>query len=484
MSSVLRNGRLTWLQTAAYALPVTAQMLLAGNMFIVLQGVYSKYFGIPLSTLATVLLVTRIFDAVNDPIIGYIADRYYEKKGSRKPFIVAGGLLLVMSGYFLYSPSDNISAVYLLFWICIFFVSTTLIEIPHMAWGGALAADSQGKHRIYAVRIAFSFFGLILFFGLPYLPFFDTAEVTPEVLSIAAITAVLIMIPALLVTIFFVPNSNAFVSRDPTNEKNKKSRLDAAREFARSILENRPLLIVTAAHVCTGMGAGVWFSLLFIFADTYLLIGDQFALAFILGIVASIIALPFWNFVNAKYGIQRAWASSMLLTGLGCVACMFLTPENAGFQLLAGVVVLVYVGLAQFNVAVPTLISNVSDYAEWKFEAQRGATYFAFYAFINKSVAAIGASVGLILVSIAGFEPTATEHSASAVRGLYIVVSLIPAGLFGLSILIILRIPMTERQHSIIRKRLDARISRQTHNRLVADATPGATLPATTKPNF
>ena len=90
-------------QGVAYGLPLLPLYFLFGPITI-LQGIYVKYFGLPLTAVATVLLIARLFDAVTDPIIGYCADRYYTRHGSRKPLIVVGGLLFIISSWFLYVP--------------------------------------------------------------------------------------------------------------------------------------------------------------------------------------------------------------------------------------------------------------------------------------------------------------------------------------------------------------------------------------------
>ena len=51
-------------------------------------------------------LIARLFDAISDPIIGKVTDNYYLRKGTRKPFIRVGGMLLIVSAYFLYVPVD------------------------------------------------------------------------------------------------------------------------------------------------------------------------------------------------------------------------------------------------------------------------------------------------------------------------------------------------------------------------------------------
>ena len=61
----------------AYPLPYIAMAFLFGPMAI-LQGIYAKYFGLSLTTIAAVLLIGRLFDAITDPIIGYLSDRHFD----------------------------------------------------------------------------------------------------------------------------------------------------------------------------------------------------------------------------------------------------------------------------------------------------------------------------------------------------------------------------------------------------------------------
>ena len=70
----------------------------------IIQGVYAKYFGIPLTTIAAVLILARVFDSITDPLVGFYSDRYHRRVGNRKPFIIIGCVLFVISSYFLFVP--------------------------------------------------------------------------------------------------------------------------------------------------------------------------------------------------------------------------------------------------------------------------------------------------------------------------------------------------------------------------------------------
>ena len=93
----------TLLAGAAYALPVIpVSILMSTNN--VLSGLYATHHGLALSSIAMVMLIAGIFDAVTDPLIGYFSDRYHARTGTRKPFIIGGALLSIISAYFLFIP--------------------------------------------------------------------------------------------------------------------------------------------------------------------------------------------------------------------------------------------------------------------------------------------------------------------------------------------------------------------------------------------
>ena len=82
---------------AAYAAPAFSQALIHGPVGTVIQGIYGKHFGVALASIAIVLVVSRVFDAVTDPVIGYLSDRYRSRWGKRKPWLLVGSLIAVVA---------------------------------------------------------------------------------------------------------------------------------------------------------------------------------------------------------------------------------------------------------------------------------------------------------------------------------------------------------------------------------------------------
>ena len=447
-------------QGLAYALPVLPLAFLLGPMAI-LQGIYAKHFGLTLTTIASVLLISRVFDAVTDPIIGYYADKYHAMSGSRKPFILTGGILFIISSWFLYVPPANVSTEYFLVWFLAFYLAYTLFDIPHLAWGSELANDSQEKNKIFGLRTFCMFFGGLLFYAMPLLPVFETDEFTPQTLKWSVLTAGVLMAPLLYFCVRAVPNPPVITKS--RNRSSKVPTLPQKKEnikiVLRLILANKPLRTLTAAHICTGFGSGMWYLLLFLFVDTFLDLGKQFALVYVISICFSLIALKLWYVLANQFGKQISWAAGMAMVLIGLIGTGLLSPDNTGWLSLLLCMILINSGFAAFGVMVPSLLSDVIDYGTWKFGVDYSATYFSLYTLVNKTVFAIGGALSLMIVDWYGFDPIFTTHADSEIFGLRLGIAWIPSLMIVVSIVCIVRIPITFRHHQTIRRRLDARIS-------------------------
>ena len=455
----------------AYALPVLSLYFLYGPLTI-LQGIYAKHFGLALTTIATVLLISRLFDGITDPVIGYYADRYYTRRGTRKPFIVAGGLLLIVASWFLFVPFDfsamnaatTVSDTYFLGWFLLFYLAYTLFEIPHLAWGSELAADSREKNKVYAIRTFFVFLGSLLFYAMPLLPVFETTELTPQTLQWSVLVAGALMIPFLYLCIKTVPDTQALSVQLPRDDNIQyRSKKESLKLTLLSIFANKPLQILTAAHICTGIGAGMCFALLFIFVDAYLGLGPQFALVYVISFSISMVSLKLWYQLAGIWSKQMIWGAGMILVTIGLISIGVLSPGHTGWLSLLLCMTLIYSGLATFGIMLPSLLSDIIDYGTWKFGTDHAATYFSLYTFINKTVGALGGALGLAIAGWAGFDPSGTSHIDAAIVGLRLGVAWIPALMILLSIAFIMHIPITARRYTTIRRRLDARFARATN---------------------
>ena len=440
----------------AYVAPSMMLAFLFGAIGI-LQGIYAKYFGVALTTIATVLLISRLFDAVTDPIIGYWSDHHYAKSGTRKPFVVFGGLLFIVSSYFLYVPVDittqnaetAVSTSYFLLWFLLFYFSWTLMEIPHLAWGAELAGNAKTKNKLFSFRASSTVAGTLLFYLIPLLPFFPSDEFTPQTLQWTAICAGLLMLPALYYCVKVTP--------DGTTPNTSNANTHRVRALRHEIMANKPFLIFISAFCLYGLAAGMWITLLFIVVDTYLKLGHHFALITVGVLPLSIASLCLWYYLANRFGKKLSWGGGALCYAFAIGITGFLAPAEVGLLGLTTVLLLAYAGGASVIALSPSLLADIIEYGRWKFGTDYSGTYFALYTLALKAAFAIGGSIGLGIAGGFGFEPSLAEHTAEAVLGLRLAASWLPATVMVMAVVIIALVPLTTRRSQIIRYRLERR---------------------------
>ncbi len=430
----------------AYALPTLAVHLLVAPIGI-LQGIYAKYFGLALTTIAAVVLAARLFDAITDPLIGYFSDRYRARNGTRKPFVVAGGLLVIICGYFLYVPPQGVSSLYFLGWFLAFFLAWTLFEIPHLAWGGELAGDSDEKTKIYTLRMSCLHLGALLFFVVPLLPLFESSEITPQTLEVSVWVMGLFAVPLLYLCVKTVPDGYGVQS----------PKQQGLRQVLKAVLLNRPLVIFLTAYLFMGIGAGMWLGLAFIFIDIYLGLGDKVAFIYILlGLVSIAFSIAAFK-LTVWFGKKAVWSAAIIMAAIAVAGNALLQPGEATYGYLLVLAVCAQAGFATALVVAPSLLSDIVDYGMWKFGADRAAMYFSVYTLVTKANAAIGAALGLAIAGWYGFDAAAIEHSAASVFGLRLGIAYIPAVIILIAVAFIALLPLNARRHKAIRRRLQAR---------------------------
>lgn len=221
-------------------------------------------------------------------------------------------------------------------------------------------------------------------------------------------------------------------------------------------------MIFTLVFICTGSAAGMWAGLIFIYVDAYLGMGDQFAELYLMAFVFGVVVAPVWHHVAMAVGKKTALFIVALILVFDYSYTAFLTPGNTSFTQL---LVLKSVQTCAFSggaVLVPAMLAELVDYAHWKTGNELSATYFSIKVFLEKTASALGAGLALAIAGSFGFVVSADTFSAEAVTGLTLAMAWIPTFLSVLSLVFVVLLPINERRHAIIRRRLDSNLARST----------------------
>lgn len=447
-----------------YALPTASISFLFAPVTSVLHGIYATYFGLSLAAIAMVLLIARIFDAVTDPVIGYLSDRYHARTGGRKAFMAYGVMLLIVSGYFLYVPvnpssvdsSTQVSVAHFLVFYLLFYLGATLFEIPHQAWGSELTAKPAERNSLFSWRFALVSVGYVLFYVLPLLPFFDTSDITPQILQWTVLASSCLIIPITFISLKSVPNQCGPKNtiHTPGQTSHKPLRLTM-------LVSNRPLLLFLVTFIFTGIFGGMYMALLFIYVNSYLGLGEHFALALLIMFISGIVSVRFWNLIATNINKPCAWSIGTGLMLVSIVGISLLEPETASLQQFIIINILFGCGMAVGNIVCPSILSDIIDYSRWKYSTDCSASFFSVYCMAIKANVALGGALALFIAGWYGFDPAADVHSPIAIEGVRVAMIWLPVLIGLVSIVFIFLTPITERRHSIIRRCLALRERRE-----------------------
>ena len=435
----------------AFALPTLVLGVMHGPEGQI-QAIYAKHAGLPLAALAAAMLLTRIFDAVTYPVIGYLSDRSYARTGTRRGWVITGTVVSALGIWFLLRPPQGASVLHFGLWTAVTYLGWKLMEIPLQAWSYGLSCDYAQRARVQAWRALAQMGGQLLFFATPFvamsLGYSDSTELDFRALGVAAVICVIALPLATAVMLARVPDPRTAPVATP-------ARYELRQTFV-ALRRNGPLLRLIAAFLPVNLLCGMLNGVGYFYVDTYLGLGSQYPAIMMLALLASLCGIPFWTALSARYERHRVWAASLFCGALACGAFAFVSPGPlaALTWVLYPTIMFTLVGA----VIVYTMSADIVDYGRLHFGEDHGGLYGALFSFLQKSLLAVSAAAGVAIVGAFGFDATATVQTDSGVWGLKLVAAVIPAAGLTIAAAIIWNYPLTRARTQQIQAQLDDQV--------------------------
>lgn len=431
---------------AIYSLPALPLAVVVFPSHAILPGFYAQHTSIPLAVIGTVLIVARIFDAVVDPLIGFASDAVIGRLGSRKPWLVAGMLILVVAVVPLYVPSPDVGAAYFLGWFLLFYLGFSLIEIPYKAWGTELARNYVDRSRI-ATSLAVAFgLGNLAFALAPFLSAADARSYDAAALSLVGWSVAIAVPLAIIAAVVLVPNGEVMPSRKTD-----------VRAVFRAMRRNRPLLHFVTIFMLTGLGQGVFYGLVFLYVGAVLQLGTAFVWVLLADALVTLASVPVWYGLIRGIQKHRAWALGLVISGAALLGMLWLPAGEGAFALLIALICLRAFGSGVTQVAPNALLGDVVDYELFKRDVNQAANFHAMVSLLTKFTATIGAGAGLLLVGLAGFDPKQV-NSAAVLADFKIVALLAPALILFAGAVTAAGFQLNRRRHAVVLRSIERRV--------------------------
>ena len=444
-----RRENLPLLSLVGYGAGNFAFALLGLVVAVNLQFFYTDYVGLSAGLVSWSLLFARMFDAVTDPLMGYLSDRTHTRIGRRRPYFLGVALPLGVAFYFLFSPPDvgppADHQTFLLIYMLSLYITTyflwTIGAVPYFSLGAEMTDSYDERVRVIAIREAWALAGLLLATILPaYLIYVYGGRTGYSFMG---------GILGLGTSLFLL--ASGAVTRERPEFQGRPSMSPYAGWLA--TLRNRHFRPLLAAFVLGGI-AGAVPAVLVIYVSVYIIGTPAWWEASIPGwlptwsyyllvyFASGVCSLAFWNRLAARIGKRETWSIALGLATVTSAACFWLGPGTVGYF----TVLLVFGGVAFGNYLAlpPSMVADLIDYDEMETGRRREGSYFAIWAFGTKLGAAITGFVALQVLEHVGYVPGVpqTERVKTWMLWLY---SWFPALFYALALVALSRFRFTRR---------------------------------------
>ncbi|MEE8043324.1 MAG: MFS transporter [Pseudomonadales bacterium] len=399
------------------------------------------------AVMGMLLAGSRLWDAVTDPMAGYLSDRTRSRYGRRRSWMFASAIPTGLGLVLIWSPPFGMSAEWLVVWmgfaLLVYETASTAFNVPHGAMGVELTPNYHERTRLFGWSHMIGVIGMIL--GLISLQFMNMSD------DKRAFAVGLSLVAGATVVLFVIWSTWLLPERADYQGRGGQSPYKSFADVFRN-KHARLLLIVFGIETFGAASIGM--------LAPYLLeyvIGMQAMLVPVLitYAVPQFIFTPMWIRLSRRFGKKRLWVFAMWLSAITFVGFFFLTEPGPLVWICA-----FGMGFAGGCGAVvaPAIKADVIDYDEYLTGERKEGAYLAVWNLVRKGAGSVTALITGLVLQFSGFEPNVaqSEETQMAIR---IMFGLLPASCYVVGTLLFMRFSFNEAEHAEVREVLAARAS-------------------------
>ncbi|MBQ2997313.1 MAG: MFS transporter [Oscillibacter sp.] len=388
--------------------------------------------GIDAAWMAGLFLVARLWDAINDPIIGTFPDRWKLGKSKDKftPWIKLFMIPLALSGVLCFAkvPFEGVMLhAYVAFAYIFFGMSYTGTSMPFGAMANVVTVDPVERSKLSRARsVGGGLVGAVALSAVPMVCFDKNENVIPGRFTLLAIIFGILCIVCYVLL--------CTMTKERVREERSENQKFEYGKVIRAALHNRPLIgvmVATIGSMLTITGSSQTYS--YIYKEVYHNT-DMIMISTVAAMPFMVVVFPLIPKMVRKYGKRNViLATSALSFGLSLIR-MVVYIENV--YVYTALNILTLLGQTAFTMLIWALVSDCLDYSEWKTGIRSDGSMYSLYTFsrkIGSTVASTGIAAGLSMVGyVSGANVVQTPE---AVRGIYYLCSGIPTLCYALCLI-------------------------------------------------
>lgn len=413
---------------------------------------YTDVFLIPAGVAATMFLISRIFDGINDPLMGIIADRTNTRWGKFRPYLLWIAIPFALMGVLTFTVPDFGDTGKLIWAYATFFgimMLYTAINIPYTALLGVISGDSNERTKVSSMKFLFAF-GAGIIVSATLLPMVDYLGEGNE----AQGWQYSFVVYGIAAVVFFL------IAFKGTKERIKppKEQKSSIKEDLVDLVTNKPWLILLATTITFILFVAAKGSVT-VHYFKYVIGTQELSLPFFgkdtfdfgaitsayntVGQISSFLGVVIVGWFAGLVGKKNAFMIMFVVAIISTGIVYFLSADQLGYIFFFQIAGSMTGG--PLSVLLWAMYADTADYAEWKNGRRATGLIFSASTMSQKFGWAFGAFVALTLMSQVGFEPN-QEQSSDSLQGLIALFTLIPAGLGVVAMVISYFYPLSDKR--------------------------------------
>jgi GPH family glycoside/pentoside/hexuronide:cation symporter len=413
-------------------------------------------FGISPFWTGIIFLVAKAWNAIFDPIMGYIVDHTRSRYGRKRPYLLFGAVPLGIIYAVLFfapdlTPSDVSPYPRFIWGLVTFIIFSSVISavnVPYGALTADLTLDTNERSNVTGYRMVFAVIGTLVAAGAtkPLVSLFSNALGGTEAVGYRAVGFVYGAVIAVVTLITFV-SVRERVAYTETDVSTTKATFSV-------IAGNKPFLILSAATICHITGVSTMAIVINYYFKYNLNAEDMIPAAFLCLFVTAIAFIPIFVAISKRISKKFAYNLGMGTMAASSVALFFF--GGRGIPVTLAIFTVAGIGMATNYLSPWAMIPDTVEYSQWKTGLRREGIIYGFYFFTFKFSSALAGFLAGNVLAFTGYVANRPQTEA-ALLGIRTVLTLIPAVFIIVGIILIALFPITaefhERMLADIRKR-------------------------------
>ncbi len=430
--------------------------IFGGGSFLIINMLFlfflTEVVGMELFYAGLVILVGKGWDAISDPLMGYISDNTRSKFGRRRLYFLLGLLPIAVSFTLLFAPirfeNSMFNFLYFIFAYILFSTVFTMVMIPYSALNAEMSHDYKVRTKLTGMRINFSLISALIAATVPSLIInsYPKEEGLTAHFVMAMAFGIFYALPWIIV--FF-----GTWELDIPEKKNIKSIKTIFKEFI-NLLQNKSFRV----HILMYIFAYTSMDFLMMLFKYYLTwgIGKPNAFPLTMGplMVAQIAMLAFYVYIANKKGKGYAFRIGLSIWCLGMFLSYFL-DSTTPLPLVILVCVIIGMGLSA-GVMIPwAILPSVVDVGEIITTEQQTGLYSGGMTFIRKLANGLAAPLVTLLLGASGYVQQATSQNPETISQIKTFFFIVPAVFIIIAIICSLYFKITPETHQVLHDELE-----------------------------